>query len=442
VVGQLTADASLDIVAGLLILAVGAFVLVAKPHSGLHRLFFAFAAVDGLSTLAFEWRAWASDPAVAAWAMWSYFGLFIAFLTLLLILSVQFPLPLLGRSSAQRTLVVALAAIGAGMVAWHSVDYRFFWTAQALAGGGIRVTHTPLGLGFIAVFAAAGGWLSARCIWILQHEPSATHRRQAILFLSGLMLAFAPFATIYLAEAMRKLPAGWADNPLRQVVFILAYGATTLAVLLVGALALTRRIQTDHIERRALLGSVGAVFALTAIVVIWPGLAASMQVLALLAYPLLLAFAIVRYGVLDIDARLARASALTLIAAAFAAAFLVLEETIEGLLSSAVGSSLLAAVIAAALAYPLARATYKAISRLRPDDDAERLERRLEIYAHTLRGTLRDGKIDATESAALRALRETLGISHAQHDEAYAHLTQTAGAHAADDGAGRPVRES
>lgn len=407
--------------AGALIFGVGVFVLVAKPRSGLHQLFFLLALMDGASTLLFGLAAMSADARISAYFEATYWYHFVAFVALLAIFGLAFP-AWRGRRAVLRSSVGLVAVSAAGVLAAYVLDREVLWATD---GGGIVVA--PLGNAVNVVFVATIALLGLRLTRVVLREPSPSHRRQGAYVLGGMMLAFAPYPATLAFQALTRVGTTYLSPRLDGAFAYWAFAAVTVA--LAASAWMLARAPREHArkERRFVLACYGGVLALALVALAFRAVEVSrvLRTLALLAYPLLLGFAIVRYEVFDIDRKLRRAATVTLVSVALTVGFILAENAVEGMLqdnlAGAVSSQFVAGSVAAILAglafVPVLKASRKVSARILPELSRDELhERKLEIYRHSLAGAYADGIVREGESRTLKALRESLGITQAEHE--------------------------
>lgn len=416
----------IGIAAGLAILAVGTFVLLAKPRSWLHRLFFLLGVADGVSTMMFHAVGASNDAATAALYDGMYWYYYIAFLGLLAAFGVLFPLPPRRRALAGGlVLAVALGSIAA--IALYASDHSLFRVVEPVAAG-IRIRPTALGNALNVTFVAVTALLVAKLTRDVRAMPAGSHRRQSALVLGGMTLAYAPYPLTVLAQA---LPAG-ASGVLfaARADLLVAYWTFAVFAACVAAsawlLASRARGAAAH-DARFVLGCYAGVLVLTLVATLSRELVVgyALRGAALLAYPILLGYAIARYEVFDIDRRMRRAATATLVAAGLTVTFIIGENLVEELVAQrlAVGissqfvSGATAALLTAAIFIPVVRGSRRVAQKVVPELTIDELhERKLEVYRHSLAGALADGLIAERESRTLRALREALAITPEEHE--------------------------
>lgn len=411
--------------AAALIAGVGVFVLAAKPGSRLHLLFFALAILDAASTALFGIAVLRIPPSERLYYWGTYWYHFIGFIALLALFGLVFPKPV--RAPPLRyALIAAVLSVALAALMVYAVDHAAFWLPAPDAA--IPATFVPAGNLVNISFMVAVALLVLRLTRVLMTETSESHRRQAAFVLGGMALAYLPYATTVVAQDIATLGltpflSGRWDRILAHWAFL----AAALSLVASGALLLRHGLREEAKDERAfVLSCYAGVLALGAIGYVFPSAAFGMtlRTLALLAYPVLLGYSIVRYEVFDIDRQLRRAATVTLAAVALTAAFILAESALENVLTASVFAGLpsgslaggLAALVTAVAFIPVARASRKAASKLVPELSHDELyQRKREIYLHSLAGALADGILKEGESRTLAVLRESLGITDAEH---------------------------
>lgn len=417
----------LGLAAGIVILLLGAFVIAARPSSWLHRSFFLFALADGLSTILFALRNGSPDLETKRVLYGAYWHYFLAFVALLAGFGVLFPRPL-GGPRVARTLALGIAAVALALEVAYVARHDLFWTVSASGS----MPRGPLGDAVFAAFPLLTAAILARLAHAFPRAPSGSHRTQIVLLLAGLAIGFAPYATTSFFLGLREPSLGLLSPRLGNRALFLTYALTVLAVCYAAVVIARDRHPAHAAHRRAALGSLAFVALLSLAALASPAsFADALRRVGLVAYPLVLAYAIVRYGVFDFDAHVRRAAALTLGTGAAAGAFVLAENALAGALAGGLAEILpwngaptvLAALGAAAVGALVARIARHAARRVLPGPppDEERA-RKLEIYRHALAGAVADGRVDESENRTLAALRESLGLSREEHARALADL--------------------
>lgn len=410
---------------GALILVIGVFVLRAKSESNLHRLFFALAVADGVSTFAFNLALAPVSEPVRLHAFLVYYYGFLAFLALLVAFGAIFPRPILANASLPRTGIALAAILGVVMLA-HGISYEWFWTPTRSAATGLGFSLTRGGRVVATIFSLATAFIILRAAFLLRRESSPSHRLQGALVLGGMAIGYAPFpTTLAIVGFSRGVQKTYFSSEWSIAIFYAASLLTLLCVIATMAIVFLESRADRSRERKIALACLGVVLVLTLFSVRDPTFAAAdrIQTSAVLIYPILLGYAIARYEVLDIDAHVRRAATASLLGAGFTAAFLLFEVFLEQLLQNVLSSGIttviagiVAALATALVSVPLARVARKAAQKiaptLAPDDIAAR---KREIYRHALHGAAMDGVIAPSELRVLQRLRESLQISDSEH---------------------------
>lgn len=417
--------------AGALIAGVGIFVLAAKPRSPLHRLFFALALLDGASTALYAASVLAPSLAAGNALQLAYWIAFLPFVACLAGFGVLFPRPPRARWRTHAALA-AIGLVAAALLALLLARPAWFWSAS-FANGRVALVAGPAGNLVSALFEATVAGLVARLTLGLLRDGSGSRRAQDAYVLGGMTLAYAPGATIALLATLTASAAGLWTGRLDRVLARDAFALLVVALLASAALLVRARLRGGRREASFVLGCFAGVLALTLTSLLFPASAPTRlpRVAAFVAYPLLLGYAIARWEVFDIDARLRRAAIVSVATAALGALFvlaqnvaqaLVQDHLAEGIPDAFVASSL-AALLTAALSIPVVRLSRRLGERFLPrmSVDAERARKR-EIYRHALEGALDDGIVEPRESRTLQALRATLGLDEADHEAILAEV--------------------
>jgi hypothetical protein len=411
--------------AGILIIGVGTFVFTAKPHSWLHRLFFVLALMDGASTILFTLALAALGTEMTFYFLGTYFYHWIAFIALLALFGASFPKPIASRR-LRIAIVGGIVLVSTVGILVYLLDHALFWTP--VSGSAFPAVLSPMGNMVTNLFMVAMAFLVLRLTFLMLRETSELHRRQGAYVLGGMALAYLPGPWTVLVQdvAARGLAPffdGRWDRIVTHWVALLAAGAMLASIALLALRPL--RVEARD-ERRFIFGCYAGVGLLSVAALAGPSeiLGVTLRRLSLLAYPVLLGFAIARYEVFDIDRQLRRAATVSLAAVGLTVSFVLAENALENVLASrlfggipsvAVSGSV-AAIVTAFAFVPVARASRKAASRIVPELSHDELQaRKLEIYRHSLAGALADGILKEGESRTLAALRSSLGISDADH---------------------------
>lgn len=422
---DLALDALIGPIAGALIIGVGGFILAAKPTSRFHQLFFALALLDGASTLLFGLSN-LSDPGPMWYALQSlYWDHFIAFLTMLGVFSVLFPRPIAAtRPLVSRVLVIVISLAGIAVLLLHLANHALFWSPVPGNLFGVRIA--PLGNVLSIAFVLATILIILRLARAYRTETSPSHRRQAAFMLAGMVLAYLPFPATLTIQVLATVPGVFVEGRLDRMVTYWTFAAASVVGIGIAISILRDREESRREDRRIILAAFAGVGALTAIAYADPAplVGAATRSVGLLAYPLLLAYALARFEVFDIDRRMRRGATLTLGALLVSGTFIivqtvvstVLQNVVFGAIPSGYVSGTLAAFATTALFWPVVRTTQHVVKRFIPELTGNGLDqRRLEIYEHSLTGALADGELSDRENRTLAALRESLGVSETEH---------------------------
>lgn len=422
---EISVSRILGLLAGALILLIGVFVLKAKPDSPLHRLFCAFAIADGISTAAYSFSLIPSTPAVQLHGRLVYVHAYIAFVALLLVFGVTFPRPL-APPRWRIPIGTAILAAGAGLMVWHALDPYAFWTGTEAADG-VVFSQRPIYYALATTFYVALALIALRLTRLFQKDPSPSHRSQASLVLGGMALGYAPYATTTFLEVFQRGASSTLFHPSPGVGALYASTGLVVGALLYAASVVLRdRRPAAARERLFLLRSFVGVLLLTIPVVLLPGRVVSdlLQQVGLLLWPILLAYAIARYELLDIGPTVRRTAtfslATTVLAVAFFVAEALLENALENTFTGALGAPIVAVLIAglatAAVFAPISTLAKRFSNRIAPEvAGAAMRARQLEIYRHGVEAAYRDGEVSIAENRVLSSMRASLGISNDDH---------------------------
>lgn len=414
----LDALAIFDLVGGALLAATGAFVLVHAPRREMRGLFFAFAGADAAATILFRLALTPSlAPDIRIAAEGAYWWFQIIALGALLAFGARFPRPV--ASPRAGTVLAAFAgAMTLATLAAYVLDRPAFWSVR---GSGLDMTFPtgPAGYLYQAAYGAIVAFLLVRMALIVRAAPITTHADQAAFVFGGIALTYAVAPATLLVARLNGATGLWSTLPrgISSAAFMLA----TLAALGAGAVAL---VGVRGRARTVMLAAVGAILLFTVAAAFGLASMDTLQTLAVFLGPILLAYAILRYAVFDVDARVRRAVSLGLGGAGVAAVFIATEGLLQGYLqerviagfASGIIATVVAGLLAALLMLPIARLAQGIGRRIVPvrAGDSQHA-RKLEIYRHALEGA-REGGISDQESRVLARLRESLGISDSEHE--------------------------
>ncbi|HUR68090.1 MAG TPA: hypothetical protein VM370_02510 [Candidatus Thermoplasmatota archaeon] len=414
---QLDAVATLDLAGAGLLVAVGVFVLVNAHRRAVTIPFFLFAGFDAAATILFRVGRLPLSTDVRLGAEGAYWWFQILALAALAAFGLVFPRPFVSTRVARR-LMVALAALAAATIVVYVADRDAFWIART-TGSGLSFGTAPAGTLVQAAYGAIVAALLVRITLLLRRATSHTQRDEASLVFAGIALAYAPAPATRLVVRILAGQPFWTplENGIRNVAFLLVVLAT------VGAAIASLRLKGR--PRYLLLGSTLLILLLTLAAGSRLATSDTLQTIAVFVGPIVLAYAILRYAVFDIDERVRRAATVAVTGAAVAAIFIVAEGTLQNILqdrllsgvASGIVATAIAGILAAGLMVPIVRLSQRLSKRVVPPPEPVALhERKREIYRHALEAALVDGITDQ-ESRILARLRASLGISEAEHHE-------------------------
>lgn len=319
------------------------------------------------------------------------------------------------------------------------------WTVPLLWGYGLlgvlalREHHQWL-WGPIGVFGPFQFWMfAARMIvyaaiglllaWDATRSPADAHQRSLLVVSMGFVLNplfVSVGALAHLFDEARRF--GFLATP---------SGVTWLAVLpCLAALVLLqiagRRAAEPSFRRGTRVWGLAflACAALAVLTVVVSGYSVShptyivMDGAMTLAFPLLVAYALLKHRLFDIDLAIKWSIRRGTVASAFVGAFFLAQEGAEYVIASRTGSTLVGIAGAAALVAvvkPLgrlgARISDAAMPAVQETPEYERA-RKLEVYEEAVDSLLDDGKLSAKEEEALARMRRRLGLDEAEAREA------------------------
>lgn len=330
---------------------------------------------------------------------------------------------------------VLLVSVGLAEIL-YLIRHALFRTAE---------TYGPLTL-FLALPTAAYAALALLLARDAARAPTPPRRRALLLASLGFALEPVYLATFQVLVTLTNAGGAHAPLPFWLEVAQLTYGAG-LVLVLVAAASLLRAARAGAATPRAETARYLAALAapLTAAVLAFvlirnAPLRTSIAFLRVfdglwtLALPALVAVALVRHHLFDIDVRVKWTLRSGTVAAAFVATFFVVSEIAKEVFASRLGPYLgiLAVGLLLFFLHPLQRLADRianaAMPRAKPVSDLDRQERAA-LYREQLELAWMDGALTRKEQQLLHALRERLGLPP---DEAH-HLEREA-AH----GAGRP----
>ncbi len=420
----------LGLAAGILILAVGAFVLYARPRGTINRAFFGLAVLDGLSGILFYFWLMANEPGLQVLFNATYYPLFIAFPGYLLAFGLLFPVALGGEEWKKRISGSVLAAT-LGTIALHALKPDWFWDIVP-RGQGVMIQDTTGGQLVIAFFWISTAAVIMKLAWGLLNTNHPKEKRMTGLFLAGMSVGYATSFLAGLVFAMMDSSTRFLDiQEFGLFVLHLAGVLATASFLFVVIWLFRRRAALSSRTHRTFL------FTVFAIAILVPARLFSedgfymSQILGLVAYPLILAYAIVTQEAFDINPQVRNAAAVGAAGALFAAGFVIGEDFLQDILAagflgevaSPVAVQAISAVLAAAINLPIFLGARRLAQRAFSGAlvDPKHLGN-LATYRLVLEGALEDGILGARESKALKTLRAELGISQREHEEITAQV--------------------
>ncbi|MBI2078223.1 MAG: hypothetical protein HYT80_07640 [Euryarchaeota archaeon] len=382
-----------------------------RPRRFVNGLFAAFAGAMGLAyvfaNLSPDYLGW-----VGAWAIGVYIGLAVVAAACLVWVAREFPNEVVGAT--RRSFLVPSFVSGGAFVAQMVVLYLFVERHGALPFSGLPPSWFVPGM--ISFLGLLGAFLYlllvlAQRVPLLHGDAGARARKQVAL----VSLALLPY--VALASAGHALGTFQGEHRLGAA----AYGALVLVCLVPGLLWFRNAERARGDERPLFLTLAVACFALplagTGFVLLTPDWnKVGVLGLSRFAGVAVLAYAVLRQGLFDLQVRLKWTISRGTLAGLFVAMFFIVSELVQDYVGKVVGA---AAGIAAAgglalVLAPLHRMTERvadaALPRVRPDDPAYLLGQKRETYREALFVAWSDGQITAKEMRMLYRLREALGL--------------------------------
>lgn len=262
--------------------------------------------------------------------------------------------------------------------------------------------------GGLALFSAAVWFLMARlaldCRSADEGDRSTRWQSAAVAIALGMF-------PLYTAGAGAQ---GAAQGPVHPVT------VATLLVVVVFLMALWLWAGRGRAVPRAVAWSIGIIFIAGAAAARWFGFEVAINSGALGVLRLigtgLLAYAIVRHQLFDIDLKIKWGISRGTLAGIFIAVFFVASEGAEELFSTALGPlwGILGAGLLVFAISPLQRLTERVADAAMPrvkDDPEYRLVRKREVYKAALESALMDGMVTERERSVLATLADELGLS-------------------------------
>lgn len=390
----------LQLLSGLVIVALGVFVASIRPRTGPNTAFAVFAVAFGggfvltnAASLLLDQPSYDASPLVEipnmllAWTAAAALGA-VAFL---------FPTPL--RRDERRLLVIPVAIAAA--VELFNVWVAWYITTTAI--GAVSV------LGFLSILAVLVG---AHALFALRFvdardEPSA----RLLAYVAGALVLYSGFVVTAGSDNTR------INSVLSPDATVIAYYGVLSLCLIVGAALWLRAIAKGPLPRVArnealltlatmLLGIVYVALDLD-----YGGLG----IVRLLAVTVL-AHAILRHQLLGLDVKVRWSISKSTIAAVFIAVFFIASEAAQEFFGGALGSQYVGILAAGALVFAIAplsrladRLAEKAVPLTVPAEAAVDRERE-EMYRSAVRLALRDRRLTRSEERELFRLARGLGV--------------------------------
>lgn len=412
---------ALGVMAGL-----AALLLALDPNRRATRVFALFllgrAVLNGANGI----RTLALDPGVDA--LWTrvtpYFVL--PLLPLLALFVLVYPRPRVARPGIAVAGAVLVTLILEALYLWDHALYAT-WTYP---DGGVFITNVgPL---YLLLNLTLPAYALAAVVFVRDHlrEPAGGVRASLLLVSVGLLLDVAFLGVLTLLRGtLGILPPSVGDTNDLLVAGIFLPWSLALVPVAVASAMLARAAATERGEararRRALLALGGA--ALTAVVTAAAYAAspplglllhATFDGLWTLAQPALIAYALLRHRLFDLDLRVKRSLRDGTVVAAFAGVLLLTREGAGALLPREL-AMVLAVAATASLVLVLRRlqglGERVAEAALPGAEDEVRLSaRKVEVYRAALEEAVLAGRLDA-EEPRLAALRRELGLTARDH---------------------------
>ncbi|MCA1813013.1 MAG: serine/threonine protein kinase [Halobacteriales archaeon] len=323
-----------------------------------------------------------------------------------------------GKPGAAR-LVAPVLLLGAAAEAWYALDhtaYRAFVDGTFVAGP----LYPLAGFRLFAAAAIGAGLLLAAS---RQAAGSARMGLQVV----GIAFLLEP-VEVGVGELVPRIAPGSplpAAGPGPNAVWPQLAGQFTAAGLLVALVAAWFLLQEARRGPAPRVGSAGLVLVAGAALA-WFVSPAGGFVIAALAIPLLVTYALVRHRFLDIDLQLKRSVRVGTVAVVFVVAYLIVGLTVRSVLPPQEGELVAFVGPAALLLFigPLQRVGGQVADAVFPGvepTEAYLRERRREVYAAALEHALdAGGEVRASQAARLATLRAQLRLAEAEHAEALA----------------------
>ncbi len=403
---------AIDLASGVVFVLLGLLIALVRPRRVLSNAFAVFSALIGIAylfaNLGPDYLAWTGSWTIAVYLVAA--AISIPFLYLI---AARFPLPLGKRG--RHVLVVPAVILGA-VVVFQLVVLKLFVDQFGLLpfSGLPPIWFVPGMLIFWGLLDSLAFFLILLA-WRLPSLAGPTRskqRRQSAL----VSLALLP----YVALAGSGHTMTTFGGP-RALIF-LGYGSIVILCLLVGALWF-RNAATSTPDERVLFHTIGwAGFALPVIGSGFVLLTDDWNKIGILGLSrfvgvAVLAYAIVRQQLFDIDLKIKWTVNRGSVAAAFVSVFFVVEQIVQNLAGDALGVA--AGAVATGLLvfamHPLQRLARRfadvAMPNVRENDPNYTLENKRDTYRQALAIAWSDGVLTAKEMLMLSRLRESLTLS-------------------------------
>jgi tRNA A-37 threonylcarbamoyl transferase component Bud32 len=398
--------ATVDIVSGVLVAALGALALAASPRHQHNRLFALFAVFWGAQIVSANVVrvATTSDAALISGEVSLAFLLPLYFFVAMF--AAVFPRPRAPFGTSGLAVALLLVPAGVALAALFLVPSSILvGVAPApAADGGFTMLWGPAIPLLAALLYASFFYALFAMMRRLREAETAIERRQIALVLAALAL--------YVAA---NVPAELARFGLGGATEAQSVEASLIALVMLAGLALlvALGVQLARERRIAVLAAVGATFAASgALALLEPGV----EILGVvrIASVALVLYGVARYQLFDIDLKVKHAAAATSallgVVVLAAVAWILLRGTTAGPY---------VAVAAGLVAFlPLWRVASLLADRVAPAVTAEGDHlylRKLEVYRASVETVLREGRAASLDDAWLAETRARLGLSERDH---------------------------
>lgn len=403
---------AIDLASGLVFLLLGILIALVKPRRLLGTAFAGFSALIGtayvFANLGPDYLAW-----TGSWTIGVYLVAAASAIPLLFIIATRFPLPL-GRRG--RRLVTVPAVLLAATVLIQLIALKLFVDRFGpLPFSGLPPAWFVPGmlifwglLDSMAFFLVLLAWR----VPALSGPTKAKQRRQSAL----VSLALLPYVALATSGHTMTTFAG----P-RPVIFF-GYGSIVVLCLIVG-LIWFRNAAAARAEERFLFHAIAwAGFALPVLGSGFVLITDDWNKIGLLGFSrfvgvAVLAYAIVRQQLFDIDLKIKLSVNRGTVAAAFVGVFFIVEQIVQNWAGDALGVAA-GAVATGLLVFamqPLQRVARRfadaAMPNVRENDPSYTLDNKRETYRQALAIAWSDGLLTAKELLMLSRLRESLRLS-------------------------------